>query len=163
MPENKKVTETTEEAMDLLGEHKGYYIAMARWVGVQIMQGKEPWVTYAQNLGLSPGEVHSFAIRVALEKHGIMEGYTGKYHFMGTAMRDPIFKSTGRSVSYSYENIHQRTIGVRVLRPGSAPGAVMEPKMPDDLRERLEKARAEEAEVRRIREGALAKKHGGAR
>lgn len=165
--ENSK---TTDEAMDLLGNFKGYYAALARFIAVQIAMMKSPWYDFVKDdpaLKLGAGEVHSYAVRLALERSGRMEGYEGKYHFLGLTFRDRVFESAGKSFSYSHtgeeRSVHQRTVTVWKIKPGSGAGSIMEPMMPADVATKIERAKNRESEVLALREKALAEKHGGRR
>ncbi len=168
MEENKPSTKTTDDAMDMLGNFKGYYAALAKFIAVQIALMRGPWYDYIkgnEKLALAPGEVHSYAVRLALEASGRMEGYDGKYHFLGLTFRDKVFESAGKSFSYSHtgeeRSVHQRTVTVWKIKPGSGAGAVLEPMMPADIATKIEHAKNREAEVRAMRDKALCAKHGG--
>lgn len=168
MTENNTATQTTDEAMDRLGSAKGYYVAMARFIAVQIATGRDPWYSLAQ-IGPDPekrallpekGTVHSYAIRMAMERSGVLDGYRGKLFFLGTAMKSEIFEPTGAHFSYSHQDadgaaVHQRTIGVWRIKKGAAAQSFLEPATPADIAKRRDEYRAQESTTAKARENAL--------
>lgn len=164
----------TNEAFDTLARTKSWYIAMARYVAAQIVLGKEPWVTLAAHgpsgapLLPEKNTVHSYAVRIAMKKAGFLDGYSGTLHFLGVALAKGggFLEASSKSFSYTHQDdgedagraVHERTVKVWRVKPGGAILAVPEPKMPDDIVERIEGARKREAETLALREAALREK-----
>lgn len=166
--ETNASTKTAGQAHDIMAEAKGYYVAMARFVAVQVANKREPWYSLAQTgpdpekrvLLPEPGTVHAYAVRMAMERFGVMDGYTGPLFFMGTAMKAEIFEPTGVRFTYSHQgdegrSVHKSTINVWKLKQGAGAGAFVEPTMPEDIRKRRDEFRAQEAEAIEARNKAL--------
>ena len=165
-------------AMDTMAATKGWYIAMAKYVAAQIVLNKDPWVTLGRTgprgdvILRKPGTVHSYAVRMAMTRAGLLSGYTGTLHFLGAAMKGASFlEPTGERFSYEHpkdedepgRGVHQRTIEVWRPKEGGQIGAVVEPAMPPDILERINSHRRDEAATKKAREAALGGKKGTTR
>lgn len=160
----------TDEAMDAMAANKGWYIAMARFIAAKIVQGIDPWYTLGKTgprgdvLLRQPGTVHSYAVRMAMTRSGMLDGYTGKLFFLGAAFKGaPFLEPTGERFSYEHakdddepgRSVHQRTIEVWRVKKGGQVGAVPEPAMPTYITNRIESYKRDEAKTTEAREKAL--------
>lgn len=161
---------STEQALDAMAANKGWYIAMARFVAAQIVQGKDPWYTLGKTgprgaeLLRKPNTVHSYAVRMAMTRAGLFNGYTGKLFFLGAAFKGAGFlEPSGERFSYEHPKdddgagraVHQRTVEVWQVKKGGQLGAVQEPAVPAYIAERIREHRRAEANTAKARENAL--------
>ena len=167
--ENDK-TGKTEDAMDKLATTKGWYIAMAKFIAAQIVMLRDPWYTLARTgptgavLLRKEGTGHSYAVRMAMTRAGMLAGYTGTLHFIGAAFNSANFlEATGERFSYDHQkgddepgrSVHQRTVEIWQEKKGGQIQAVPEPKVPQRIADRLAAAAKEEADATAARTKAL--------
>ena len=160
----------TDSAMDAMANAKGFYIAMARFVAAQIVQGIDPWFTLGRtgprgdDLLRQPGTVHSYAVRMAMTRAGMLAGYKGKLFFLGAAFKGaPFLEPTGDRFSYEHPKdddepgraVHQRTIEVWRQKKGGQIGSVTEPIVPKYIADRISAYKRDEAETTKARADAL--------
>lgn len=158
------------DAMDAMANTKGWYIAMARFIAAQIVLGRDPWYTLAKtgprgdDLLRTPGTVHSYAVRMAMTRAGMLTGYKGKLFFLGAAFKGAGFlEPTGERFSYEHPKdddepgraVHQRTIEVWREKKGGQIGSVPEPAVPKYIADRIASYKRDEEETARARERAL--------
>lgn len=159
-----------DAAMDAMANTKGWYIAMARFIIAQIVLCRDPWYTLAKTgpsgaeLLRTPGTVHSYAVRMAMTRSGMLAGYKGKLFFLGAAFKGaPFIERTGERFSYEHPKdddepgraVHQRTIEVWKEKKGGQIGSVPEPAVPKYIADRIASYKRDEAETTRARAEAL--------
>lgn len=163
-------TLNTDSAMDAMANSKGFYIAMCKYIAAQIVLQREPWYTLGrtdpkgQEIIREPGTVHSYAVRMAMTRSGMLDGYKGRLNFIGAAFKGiPFLERTGHRFSYEHAKdddgpgraVHQRTVDVWKEKKGGQIGAVMEPAVPAHIARTIAQYKQDELDTAKAREEAL--------